>query len=196
MLGWLKGKTELRRTGHQLYERIVAQARQPGLYEACAVPDSMDGRLEMILLHVVLILDRLKPEGPRGQRLGQQVMERMVADMDDALRRIGLGDDSIAGRLPKLGAALAERARDYGAAFETAADGPGDALENALLAHVYRPSGTVAATLAIPPAMHLAGYVRRARAALAAVPPTVILEGEAAFAPVVTEAATIREPLR
>ena len=65
-----------------------------------------------------------------------------------------------------------------------------------MLAHVYRPSGTVAATLAIRPAMQLAGYVRRARAALAALPSTAILGGEPAFVPIVPEAAAIREPLR
>lgn len=194
MLGWLRGKAELRRTGQQLYERIVAQARQPALYDACAVPDTMDGRLEMILLHVVLVLDRLRPEGPRGQRLGQQVMERMVADMDDALRRMGLGDDSVAGRLPRVGAAPSERARDYGAAFEPSEGQPVDALETALIAHVYRPADTEASTLAISRAKRLAGYVRRARSSLAAIPSQQVFAGPPAFPSVMPETEVIREP--
>ncbi len=181
MLGWLRGKAELRRTGHQLYERIVAQARMPSLYEQCGVPDTMEGRLEMILLHVVLVLERLKPEGPMGQQLGQQVMEQLVADMDDALRRIGYGDDSIAGRLPRLGAALGERAHDYGAAFVTAE--PRDALEAALLAHIYRPVDAVASSVAIPLALRLADYVRWCRSLLAGAKSADILAGRVAFPP-------------
>ena len=62
MLGWLKWNSGRRRTGQQLYERIVAQSRNPSLFEACGVPDTMDGRLEMILLHTVLVLERLRLE--------------------------------------------------------------------------------------------------------------------------------------
>ncbi len=184
MLGWLRGKAELRRTGHQLYERIVAQAREPSLYERCGVPDTMEGRLEMILLHVVLVLERLKSEGPTGQRLGQQVMERLVAEMDDALRRVGYGDDGVAGRLPRLGAALSERAQDYGAAFSAEAGQPRDALETALLAHVYRPVDAVASSVAIPLALRLADYVRQARSLLAATRSAELIAGRVAFPPV------------
>lgn len=179
MLGWLKGKAERRRTGQQLYERIVAQARTPALYEHCGVPDTMEGRLEMILLHVVMVLERLKSEGPMGQRLGQQVMERLVADMDDALRRIGHGDDSIARRLPRLGAVLGERAQDYGTAFATAE--PRDALETVLLAHIYRPGDAVASSIAIPLALRLADYVRRTRSQLSAAGSADVLAGRVAF---------------
>lgn len=181
MFGWLRGKAELRRTGHQLYERIVAQAREPALYERCGVPDTMEGRLELILLHVVLVLDRLKPDGPMGQRMGQQVMERFVADMDDALRQIGYGDDSVAGRLPRLGAALGERAKDYGSAFTPGPDQPKDALEAALLEHIYRPKDAIASAVAIPLALRLADYVRRARTALAGQASAELLAGQVAF---------------
>lgn len=185
MLGWLKGKTELRRTGHQIYARIVAQSRQPEFYQACAVADSMDGRLEMVMLHVVLLLDRLRSEGPVAQKLGQQVIERFVADMDDALRRIGLGDDSVAGRLPRLGAALSERSKDYCAAFDLAAGLPDDALERTLLTHVYRQTDadTDADSVApVPPqAKRLAQYVRLARQTLAAAQTPVVLAGQVQF---------------
>jgi cytochrome b pre-mRNA-processing protein 3 len=191
MLDWLKGRAHLKRSGHQLYERIVAQARQPALYESCGVPDTMDGRLELILLHVVLVLDRLKREGNAGQRLGQRLLESLVADLDDALRQLGLGDDSVAGRVPRLAGALRERAQDYGLALD-AAPAPTksgkadvatlpDALETALLEHVYRPADAVASAIAIPHAMSLAAYVRRCRTTLAATEREALLAGEARF---------------
>lgn len=193
MFGWLGRGTQLKRTGHDLYERIVAQARSPEIYTACGVPDTMDGRLEVILLHVVLTLDRLKREGKPGQRLGQRLMETLVADLDDAFRQIGLGDDSIAARMPKLAGALRERAADYGMAVQPCAGAmmhdmapaiPGlvaDALETALMSHIYRPVDAMAATIAIPKVMRLANYVRRCRTTLAAADSRELLEGRIAF---------------
>ena len=65
MLHWLKRKAETRRIGHEIYERIVAQARDPVFFRDMRVPDTMAGRLEMIVLHLALMLDRLKTEGDR-----------------------------------------------------------------------------------------------------------------------------------
>lgn len=188
MFNWLTGNTAVRRTGRQLYERIVAQSREPQLYLGCGVPDTMDGRLEMILLHVVLVLDRLKAEGQRGQGVGQALMETLVADMDDALRQIGLGDDSVAHRMPRFAGAIAERSRDYGAALEAAggaddragqvvpmdtpaAEGPASPgpglLEAALLEHVYVPRDAAGQAVAVAQARRLGRYVRAARTRLA-----------------------------
>jgi cytochrome b pre-mRNA-processing protein 3 len=168
MLGWLRRRSEATRIAPQLYGRIVTAARDERLYVSCGVPDTMDGRLEMVLLHVVLVLDRLKGEGARGQRLGQRLMECMIADLDDALRRIGLGDDSIAVRVPKLGAALRERARDYGAALEEEAPALPTSrglLESALAEHALRRTG--GESQADPEVARLADYVRACRAKLA-----------------------------
>jgi cytochrome b pre-mRNA-processing protein 3 len=186
MLGWLTGRTRHRRTGQQLYERIVAQARDPSLYQSCGVPDTMDGRLEMVLLHTVLLLERLQTEGNHGQRVGQQLMEILVADLDDALRRIGLGDDSVSARIKRLAGALRERAYDYRAAFEVPAGPSGaDVLVTALLEHVYRTDCTSPGPDTMTGARRLAGYVRHARPSLAASSSHDVLTGDIAFPPVI-----------
>jgi cytochrome b pre-mRNA-processing protein 3 len=190
MLRWLKGRTDRTRGAADLYEGIVAVSRRPALYEGAAVPDTTEGRLEVLLLHVILVLDRLKHEGAGSQRLGQRLLECLVADVDDAMRRSGLGDDSVAGRMPKLAGALAERARDYGQALDAApspspgapvgsAPGP---LEQALLEHVYRPEDSAASAVFIPAALRLGTYVRRARAKLADAPAAGIADAVAALA--------------
>ena len=185
MLGWLKSRSLRRRSGQQLYERIVAQSRDPALYLECGVPDTMDGRLEMLLLHTVLTLDRLRDEGPAGQGLGQHVMELLVADTDDALRRIGLGDDSVSPRIQKLGAAIAERTRDYRAALAgwTTAS-PADPLESTLLEHVYGVGTTTIADPAASGARLLAAYTPRPQFELGRVPSPDFLAGELAFPPI------------
>lgn len=194
MLGWLKRRSERRRNGQQFYERIVAQARTPSLFERCGVPDTMDGRLEMLLLHTVLSLDRLRAEGVEGQRLGQRLMERLVDDVDDALRRIGLGDDSIVIRVKRLTGAIAERSRDYGSGSRRPDSGAGavdprpldgsvDVLDVALREHIY---GTAALPIeAVPQIRLLADYVHRARSSLADLDRQTVLSGRIIFPSVI-----------
>src|SRR3546814_20699267 len=54
-----------------LYRAIVAQARQPGLYRDLGLPDNLDGRFEAIVLHLVLVLRRLKRDFPAGSDLAE-----------------------------------------------------------------------------------------------------------------------------
>ena len=58
-------RTQPKRTATELYGRVVAQARAPWFYSDLGVPDTPEGRLEMVLLHVTLVLHRLKAEGDR-----------------------------------------------------------------------------------------------------------------------------------
>lgn len=195
MLGWLKGRSQHRHTGQQLYELIVAQSRDPALYEAYGAPDTMDGRLELVLLHTVLVLERLQSEGASSQRIGQHLMEQLVASTDDALRRIGLGDDSVAPRIKRLANALMERARDYRAAIEADAE-PASAnappargsaparLELALLEHVYGVDPASITDAQAAQARQLAAYARRVRTALTTLPGDALLTGRLTFPPV------------
>lgn len=133
MLSWLRKSARLKRTSTLLYGRIVAQARTRQFYEFCGVPDTMEGRIEMIVLHLFLTLERLKSEGASSQLLGQAIMERFVADMDDALRQIGIGDMGVPRRVKKAAAALIERSAAYDAALKmTSAPAKQAALEVAL----------------------------------------------------------------
>lgn len=181
MLGWLTGNWRRGRSGQQLYECIVAQARTPDLYTECGVADTMVGRFEMVLLHTVLALDRLRSEGSEGQWLGQALMERLVADMDDALRQIGLGDDSVTMRMKRVAGALGERARDYGSALQKPELDVIAALAQALATHVHGAGGD--GTDKAPPAAsnRLAHYVVNVRTALARVPSSDVLAGRLTF---------------
>jgi hypothetical protein len=74
-----------------LYGTIVAQARFPVFYRDYAVPDTVNGRFDLLVLHLVLVIDRLTQD-PELQRLGQGVFDRFCEDMDDNLREMGVGD--------------------------------------------------------------------------------------------------------
>lgn len=178
MLRWRTKTARRGQVAGSLYDAIVAQAREPVLYREGMVPDTMEGRVEMIMLHVAILLERLKSEGNLGQRIGQIVMERFVAQMDDALRQVGIGDMGVPHRVKRAAAALGERCRDYQAALNMPAPRDEgcrqDALAKALLRHVYDGVPGRAAAVPVQP---LAAYVRTTSQVLAAWPSEALLDG-------------------
>ncbi|WP_137123707.1 ubiquinol-cytochrome C chaperone family protein [Roseomonas sp. HF4] len=161
------------RAGFQLYGAAVAAARDPLLFGRLGVPDTVEGRFDLVSLHVALLIRRLRTDpDPRGPALAQAVFDAMFADMDLNLREMGVGDLSVGKRVRRMWEAFHGRALAYEAALE-AADEP--ALAEALARNVWvgePPDGAPSrlAGLARGQAAHLAG---QGIAALAA--------GEAAF---------------
>lgn len=75
-----------------LYEVVVAQARTPLFYAELDVPDSVDGRFDMISLHQSLLIIRLEQLGEEGAELAQALFDQMFLDMDRSLREMGISD--------------------------------------------------------------------------------------------------------
>jgi cytochrome b pre-mRNA-processing protein 3 len=116
-----------------LYGMIVAQARLPVFYRIYGVPDTVDGRFELILLHLFILLrDFDRDEASRA--VGQQVFDLFCRDMDQNLREMGVGDLSVPKEMRRIGEAFYGRA----SAYETAlvSDNP-DALRAVLARNVY-----------------------------------------------------------
>jgi cytochrome b pre-mRNA-processing protein 3 len=143
----------------RLYGAIVTQARLPIFYRALAVPDTVEGRFELIVLHVHLLFRRLVGEEETIRAFGQEVFDRFIADMDASLRELGVGDFALARKMRAVGEAYYGRAN----AYETPLAGSDDAaLAAALHRNVY--GGEAGAENA---ARRLARYVRQADRALA-----------------------------
>jgi cytochrome b pre-mRNA-processing protein 3 len=141
-----------------LYGTIVAQARAPVFYRQYRVPDTVNGRLEMIMLHAVLLLWRLEQGAEPLPALGQAVFDRFCADMDESLREMGVGDLAVPRKMRQVGEAFYGRQAAYRTAL--AADGAelGAALERNVFAGALEPAG----------AAWLAAYARAAASQLAA----------------------------
>lgn len=101
-----------------LYEAIVAQARTPGLYRDLGIPDSLDGRFEAIVLHLVLVLRRLKRDFPEGLDLAEALQEAFFADMDRSLREMGAGDLGVGKRVKRMAEGFMGRLGSYEAALD------------------------------------------------------------------------------
>jgi|YNPBryunderm2012_1023409.scaffolds.fasta_scaffold03510_6 cytochrome b pre-mRNA-processing protein 3 len=137
----------------RLYGAAVAAARDPAWYARLGVPDTLDGRFDMISVFVFLLIDRARTDpDPRGSDLAQALFDAMFADMDQNLRELGVGDLSVGKKVKTMWEAFNGRARAYAAAIESPDRG---ALAEALARNVWR-------TEAVPEAAHrLAKAVRR-----------------------------------
>jgi cytochrome b pre-mRNA-processing protein 3 len=155
-----------------LYGTIVAQARAPAFYQICGVPDTVNGRLEMVILHAVLLLARLEREDDPGRRLGQEVFDAFCRDMDASLREMGVGDLAVPRRMRGIGEAFYGRQAAYRAALAAPDEA---ALAAALARNVF--GGAAAAENG----QRLAAYVRRAVRELAAQDADAIRRGQVAF---------------
>jgi cytochrome b pre-mRNA-processing protein 3 len=114
----LTPRTHTSRTAGEIYGSIVASARQKTFYAAWGIPDTREGRFEMLALHMALVMRRLGRAEPSGATLSRALAEAFITDMDDNMREIGIGDLAVPRKIKKAGAALFDRHRDYGAALE------------------------------------------------------------------------------
>lgn len=139
-----RGKHE--RVGFQLYTASVAAARDPYLYTDLAVPDTLDGRFDVIGLHAFLVIQRLKREPEPGPAVAQAVFDAMFSDMDINLREMGVSDLSVGKRVRAMWEAFHGRANVYATAL---AAHDHAALEAALARNIWRgqpvPDGSAAA---------------------------------------------------
>lgn len=154
-------------TSAALYGAIVAQARAPALYTELGVPDTVEGRFEMVVAHLALVLRRVWQGGEAAKVVGQATFDVFCREMDDALRALGVKDTSVGKRMRKLGEAYYGRAAAYDAAL---AAGDPSALAVVLHRTVYREDPAVAARA-------LADYMTAANRSLAATPVDEVIAG-------------------
>jgi cytochrome b pre-mRNA-processing protein 3 len=154
-----------------LYRSCVVQARQPTFYADWHVQDSVDGRFDLLILHVLLVIQRLQGHSAETQ----QLFDILFADMDKNLREMGVSDMSIAKKMKPMLAAFYGRAKAYELAL-AAADGM--ALAHALRRNIF---GNVAASP--EDVRRLTDYVRNTSRTLADQDTAVLLTGAVSFPP-------------
>jgi cytochrome b pre-mRNA-processing protein 3 len=153
-----------------LYGTIVAQARLPSFYRDFAVPDTVNGRFGLIVLHLTLLLDRLAEDG--GLRaLGQALFDCFWRDMDHSLREMGVGDLAVPKEMGRMGEAFYGRAHAYRAALELADD---EALAATLARNIHGGAPVVQAR-------RLAAYTREAVRQLTALDRVALIAGQLRF---------------
>lgn len=175
----------MRAEAGQLYGQLARQARLAAFYTRFGVPDSIDGRFEMLCIHTHALFHRLRGQGAEADKLAQAVYDAMFLDLDGSLRELGVADLGVGRRIKVMTEALKGRIDAYDKALaNTGTDGAGAdaALRDAIGRNVY---GTVSATPAQIAAM--AAYARALRGALAQASFADLIAGRLNFPPVPEE---------
>ncbi|MCH8196702.1 MAG: ubiquinol-cytochrome C chaperone family protein [Proteobacteria bacterium] len=159
---------------HRLYLEVVKQARQPQFFAALGVPDTVQGRFEMIALHAFLVLHRLKRHHEISAGLAQELFDVMFDDMDRNLREMGTGDLGVGKRVKRLAEQFYGRIAAYEAGLAADEAGLCRALERNIYGAETPDAGSVRA---------MADYLRREAGALGAVPLAELLAGRVGFGP-------------
>lgn len=156
MLHWLLKRAHRNTTAQNIYGSIVALSRQPAIYTEWGVVDSVRGRLEVLMMHMSLYLERLRDEGEEGRALSQEIVDAFFADMDVSARELGTGDMSVPKKMRGLAGVFRERVEEYGIAATQSRNGKlASAIDHNLFGQQPRqPSQDARA---------LAAYMRRMR---------------------------------
>ena len=149
-----------------LYRAVVAAGRDPAWYRQGGVPDTVDGRFDMIAALLALVLLRIEDEGEPGRRPSVLLAELFVDDMEATLRQIGIGDYVVGKHVGRMMSALGGRL----AAFRAArASGDFEAPANRNIFHEAQPSAEAV--------VWVAERLKRFSAALAERPLPDLLQG-------------------
>lgn len=174
-----------------LYAAAIEQARRPVFYQDPAfyedpalnggmgVPDTVEGRYDLLAVHVFVVLRRLRDEGEGAKDLAQRLFDVMFRDMEANLRELGVGDLKVGKKVRELAEQFYGRAHAYEEALS------GDAEEGALARALGR---NVFGDEAAPGARPLAAYVRRATGRLAELETPRLVAGEVRFPDPIEEA--------
>jgi len=152
---------------HALYGAIVLAARAPEFYERWGVPDTLDGRFELIALHAFLVLRRLNRE-PETSFFSQGLFDVMFADFDRNLREMGASDLGVGRQVKEMAKSFYGRVRAYERGLQ--GDEPLDQALRRNLFGTAKPSPSQVEGVA--------AYLRRQAAALDAAPAAALLRGE------------------
>jgi cytochrome b pre-mRNA-processing protein 3 len=161
MLNVFKGGKEHQHAAERLYAAVVTRSREPVFFARLEVPDTLDGRFDLLTLHAWLVLRRYQPNAP----LAQAFVDRVFVGFDEALREMGAGDMGLGRRMKTFADAFYGRLKAYEAAEDAAT------MNEALVRNLYRGNATPAAAV-------IANYVMRAEEHLNA-----IGEGDVDFGP-------------
>jgi cytochrome b pre-mRNA-processing protein 3 len=169
----LAKRNSVRDAAERAYQRVVMQARNPMFFREFGVPDTLDGRFELICLHAFLYLHRLKSEQPQSAMVSQTFFDAMFADMDRGLREMGTGDLSVGRHVKRMAQGFYGRIRAYQDGLARDDDATlGAALARNLFGTVAESAGSLAA---------MVDYTRSAAAQLAGQSALELIDGYVRF---------------
>lgn len=134
MFSFFKKQKPYEQEARALYASAMEASRNPEFYTHLEVPDTMDGRFDLLLLHIFFILNRILSDQSEEDPLAQAIFDVCFEDMDQALRECGIGDTGIGRHMKRMMLAFNGRMHAYDAALKS---GDKTALKDALRRNLY-----------------------------------------------------------
>ncbi len=135
---FLRRNKKIKDTAYLLFTEIVKQSRTPEFYSVWKIADTLDGRFDLIILHLSLVVNRLDLHDDNKQiaLLIRYLQEVLFDNMDMSLREIGVGDMSVGKKVKIMAEAYYGRAEAYGTAIRS--ENVTDNLKTVLIRNIYR----------------------------------------------------------
>ncbi len=159
MFSWIKARNRRKRNAHIFYGSIVALSRAPALYSDIGVPDTVEVRFEILVLHMFALLERLGLETNADEKLSQELVNLFFSDMDTTSRELGVGDLKVPKKMRVIAAVYEERIATYRNVFSKS--------DMDLLAAEFEKNIFIGDSASQQAAKRLAGYTQTLRAKLA-----------------------------
>lgn len=155
MLAFLKKRNPYNQAARAVYALLLERVRSAVFYTEYGVPDTFDGRFDLLMLHLFMVVNRLADEGKDGRDFNQALFDAAFADMDQTLRERGIGDMGVPKHMRRMMRAFNGRVHAYSGAMNN-----DDALQEALMRNLYAGQGDASKI------KHMQDYVQRSVAAL------------------------------
>jgi cytochrome b pre-mRNA-processing protein 3 len=102
----------VRQQARAILATVIEAARDPSMYGPGRTPDTFDGRFQLLALHGVLMMRRLRGV-PEAAGLAQHFSDQLFRSFDDGLREAGVGDIAVPKHMKKMARALYGRLSAY-----------------------------------------------------------------------------------
>jgi cytochrome b pre-mRNA-processing protein 3 len=158
MIGQLFRNNRRPSQAETLYGAIADLALRPAFFAGGGAPDTVEGRFDVLALHMGLVLSRLRQDEAAARALAEPLQREFFASLDDAMRRLGVGDMSVARKVRRMAEAFYGRFIAYEKALE---ESDKEALERAISRNIFGAEHA-------PPAALFAAYMLDVHARLAA----------------------------
>jgi cytochrome b pre-mRNA-processing protein 3 len=167
-------KTDLlKAAAYPMYREAGEKARRESFFTELEVVDDFDGRFDLLVLHVHLLIRRLRLLPENGKKAQQHLFDVFIGDLDQGLRMSGVGDIGIGHRVKKMTHAYYGRAVAYDEALDEADRGK---MESGLRRNLYRERSVNAENVTI-----VAAYFEAQEERLKAMTDETVLSGEGLF---------------
>jgi cytochrome b pre-mRNA-processing protein 3 len=140
MFGIFSKKKNLNKVAHNLFDHVIKQSRQVDFYTKLFVEDSLDGRFDLMAIHMAIILDKLNQHknNEDTMEISRNLQEVMFDNLDLSLREIGVGDLGVGKKIKVMAEAFYGRIKTYHELFQTADK---VIMSEALKRNLYREKG-------------------------------------------------------